>query len=83
MECVGRVDGGVSRVREVGEEDSNNEIGLDSHPPVRPRRHQNGYMCPWGGEHHTLLLFPPARELPETVQKVIWEGAKGVIVVPV
>jgi hypothetical protein len=28
-------------------------------------------MCPWGGEHHTLSLFRPARELPETVQKVI------------
>ena len=40
-------------------------------------------MCPWGGEHHTLFLFPPARELPETVQKVIWEGGKRVIVVPV
>ena len=40
-------------------------------------------MCPWGGEHHTLFLFPPADEPPETVQKVIWEGGKGVIVVPV
>ena len=40
-------------------------------------------MCPWGGEHHTLVLFLPARELPKTVQKVIWEGGKGVIVVPV
>ena len=40
-------------------------------------------MCPWGGEHHTLLLLPPPRELPETVQKVIREGGKGVIVVPV
>ena len=30
-----------------------------------------------------MFLFPPARELPETVQKVILEVGKGVIVVPV
>ena len=40
-------------------------------------------MYPWGGQHHTLLLLPAARELPETVQKVLCEGGKGVIVVPV
>ena len=28
-----------------------------------------------------MFLFPPAHEVPETLQKVIWEGAKGVIVV--
>ena len=28
-------------------------------------------------------MFPPARELLETMQKVIREGGKGVIVVPV
>ena len=52
-------------------------------PLRKTKKTPKGYMCPWGGEYHTFLLFPPARELPETVQKVIWEGCKRVIVVPV
>ena len=52
-------------------------------PPRKNKKAPKGYMCPWGGEHHTLFFFTPASELPETVQKVIWEGGKGVIVVPV
>ena len=52
-------------------------------PPRKTKKAPKGYMCPPGGEHHTLFLFPPAGELLETVQKVIWGGGKGVIVVPV
>ena len=37
-------------------------------------------MCASGGKRYTVFLFPPARELPETVQRV-WEGGKGVRVV--
>ena len=33
-----------------------------------------------GGGHHTLFLFPPVCELAYLVQKVIWEGGKGVTV---
>ena len=58
-----------------------NRTGLS--PPRRTNKAPKGYMCPWGGEHHTLVLLPPARELPETVQMVIREGGKGVIVVRV
>ena len=46
-----------------------NRTGLS--PPRKTKKAPKGYMCPWGGEHHTLFLFPPARELAETVQKVI------------
>ena len=58
-----------------------NQNGLS--PPRKTKKAPKGYMCPWGGEHHTLVLFLPGFELPETVGKVIWEGGKGVIVVPV
>ena len=58
-----------------------NETGLS--PPRKTKKSPKGYMCPCGGEHHTFLLLPPACELPEIVQKVIWEEGKGVIVVPV
>ena len=57
-----------------------NRTGLS--PPRKTEKAPKGYMCPWEGEHHTWFLFPPAPELPETVQKVIWEGGKGVRVVP-
>ena len=47
------------------------------------KKEPKGYVKPWGGEDHALFLFLPARELEETVQKVIWEGGKGVMMVPV
>ena len=52
-------------------------------PLRKMKKAPKGYMCPSRGEYHILFLFLPARELPETVQKVIWEGGKGVIVLPV
>ena len=83
MQSVRRVDSGVSGVRGVGEGEWKSEIRLACQPPIGPRRQQKGCMWPWSGEHHTLSLFPPARELLEMLQKVIGEGGKGVIVVPV
>ena len=58
-----------------------NRTGLSV--PRKTKKAPKGYMCSWKGEHHTFFLFPPAREMPETVQNVIWGGGKGVIVVPV
>ena len=51
--------------------------------PRKTKKAPKGYVCPWGGEHHTLFLVPPARELPGTVQTVTWKAGKGVKVVPV
>ena len=48
-------------------------------------RHQNvhpmGYFVPW--TDHTLFLHPKGSEIAGIVKKCRWDGARGVIVVPV
>ena len=61
--------GAVSGVREKGRQwrewgqgsggrrvKKRNRTGLS--PPGKTKKAPKGYVCPWGGEHHTLLFVP-------------------------
>ena len=45
------------------------------------RREKRGFYIPWGNE--TLFLHPLATDSKMAVEKVVWDGSRGIAVVPV